>query len=153
MEMSSFIVWCNQNEGFLSAILTMVALLLSALTMIMTYRLGAMPYKKKLTFVPSVYESMGKIYMNLTVINCGNATVCIKSLSICNNEMLNIGMGGSDFSYITLKPCEYICKTIWLYDDLENIKQNWLDLNGHIIITAYDIAGKKYVANKGFPVG
>lgn len=153
MKITGFIAWCNQNEGFLSAILTMATLLLSTLAMIMTYRLGVMPYKKKLAFVPSVYESEGNIYMELTVINCGNATVCIKNLSICNNKMLNIGMAGRDFSYITLKPCEYICKTVCLYDDLENIKENWLDLNGHITITAYDIDGKKYVANKGFPIG
>ena len=38
-------------------------------------------------------------------------------------------------------------------DDLENIKKHELDLNGHIVLTAYDASGKKYQFKKGFPVG
>ena len=148
----SFVMWCNQNQGFISAILTVVALFLSILTMTMTYKLGRMPYKKKLRFIPTLYNKGEELYMDIVIINAGNATVCINNLTISNSDMLNIGMA-EEMGLITLKPCDYIIKTIRLYDDLENIEKRRLDLNGYIFITAYDVDGKKYMANRGFGVG
>lgn len=148
----SFVMWCNQNQGFISAILTVVALFLSILTMTMTYKLGRMPYKKKLRFIPTLYNKGEELYMDIVIINAGNATVCINNLTISNSDMLNIGMA-EEMGLITLKPCDYINKTIRLYDDLENIEKRRLDLNGYIFITAYDVDGKKYMANRGFGVG
>lgn len=150
--MNCMIMWCNQNQGFLSAILSLLALSLSVLTMIMTYRLGTMPYKKKVKMIPRLYKKKGEFYIDLTLINSGNATLCIKNIGIFNNEMLNIGMP-DEWEFVTLKPCDYYKAQIRLYDDLENIETNQLDLNGHIIIIANDVDGRCYKARKGFPVG
>ena len=150
--MNCMIMWCNQNQGFLSAILSLLALSLSVLTMIMTYRLGTMPYKKKVKMIPRLYKKKGEFYIDLTLINSGNATLCIKNIGIFNNEMLNIGMP-DEWEFVTLKPCDYYKAQIRLYDDLENIETNQLDLNGHIIIIANDVDGRRYKARKGFPVG
>ena len=146
------IEWCNQNQGFLSAILSLLALSLSVLTMIMTYRLGKMPFKKKVKIIPLLYKKNGEFYIDLTLINSGNATICINNIGIFNNKMLNIGMP-DEWEYITLKPCDDYKVDIRLYDDLENIEINQLDLNDHIIIVVYDVDGKCYKAKKGFPVG
>lgn len=150
--MICIIEWCNQNQGFLSAILSFLALALSVLTMIMTYRLGKMPYKKKIKMIPALYKKNKDFYIHLTLINSGNATICINNIGIFNNEMLNIGMP-DEWEFITLKPCDYYKVTIRLYDDLENIEINQLDLNNHIIIVANDVDGRYYKASKGFPVG
>lgn len=150
--MNNIIVWCNQNQGFLSAILSLLALSLSVLTMIMTYRLGKMPFKKKVKMIPVLYKKNEDFYIDLTLINSGNATLCIKNIGICNNEMLNIGLP-DEWKFITLKPCDYYKVQIRLYDDLENIETNQLDLNNHIIIVADDVDGRRYKASKGFPVG
>ena len=87
--MSCIIEWCNQNQGFLSAILSFLALALSVLTIIMTYRLGKMPYKKKIKMIPALYKKNEDFYIDLTLINSGNATICISNIGIFNNEMLN----------------------------------------------------------------
>lgn len=150
--MNCMIMWCNQNQGFLSAILSLLALSLSVLTMIMTYRLGKMPYKKKVKMIPLLYKKKGEFYIDLTLINSGNATLCIKNIGIFNNAMLNIGMP-DEWEFVTLKPCDYYKVQIRLYDDLENIETNQLDLNGHIIIVADDVDGRCYKVRKGFPVG
>lgn len=150
--MNNIILWCNQNQGFLSAILSVLALSLSVLTMIMTYRLGKMPYKKKVKMIPVLYKKNEEFNIDLTLINSGNATICIKNIGIFNNEMLNIGMP-DEWEYITLKPCDYYKVQIRLYDDLENIETNKLDLNNHIIIIVNDVDGRRYKARKGFPVG
>ena len=152
VSMNEFMGWCNQNQGFLSAILSFVALIVSVLTIIMTYRLGKMPFRKKLTIVPVLYGEEGEFYIDVTLINSGNATICIDNIGIFNNDMLNIGMFDK-MEYLTLRPCDYCCKKIYLYDDLENIEKNQSDLNGHIIIIVNDVDGKKYKARKGFPVG
>lgn len=144
-------MWCNQNQGFLSAILSLLALLLSVLTIVMTYRLGRMPYKKKVKMIPVLYKNNEDFYINLTLINSGNATLCVKNIGIFNNEMLNIGLP-DEWEFITLKPCDYYKVQIRLYDDLENIETNQLDLNNHIIIVADDVDGRRYKASKGFPV-
>lgn len=150
--MICIIEWCNQNQGFLSAILSVLALSLSLLTIIMTYRLGKMPYKKKIKMIPALYKKNEDFYIDLTLINSGNATICINNIGIFNNEMLNIGMP-DEWEFITLKPYDYYKVTIRLYDDLENIEANQLDLNNHIIIVVYDVDGRCYKAGKGFPVG
>lgn len=150
--MNCIIEWCNQNQGFLSAILSLLALSLSFLTMIMTYRLGKMPYKKKVKMIPVLYKKNEEFYIDLTLINSGNATLCIKNIGVLNNEMLNIGMP-DEWEFVTLKPCDYYKVQIRLYDDLENIETNQLDLNGHIIIFVNDVDGRRYKASKGFPVG
>ena len=118
----------------------------------MTYRLGKMPFKKNVKMIPVLYRKDEDFYIDLTLINCGNATLCIKNIGIFNNEMLNIGLP-DEWEFITLKPCDYYKVQIRLYDDLENIETNQLDLNKHIIIVAYDVDGRCYKARKGFPVG
>ena len=54
---------------------------------------------------------------------------------------------------IVLKPNDYIKTTVWIYDDLENILQNELDLNNHIVVKVCDVGGKVYKRSKGVPVG
>lgn len=66
--------------------------------------------------------------------------------------MLNIGLP-DEWKFITLKLCDYYKVQIRLYDDLENIETNQLNLNNHIIIVADDVDGRRYKASKGFSVG
>ena len=80
--------WCNENQGFLSALLSVLALGISVLTMFMTYRLGKMPFIKKLAMIPTLNWNSGKFCIDLKVINSGNATICIKHVSILNNDNL-----------------------------------------------------------------
>ena len=43
-----FIEWCNQNNGFISAILSIIGLLLSIIAIVISIHTARLPYKKKL---------------------------------------------------------------------------------------------------------
>lgn len=148
----NFILWCNENGGFLSAVLSILTILISVGAMYISYRVGRLPYVKKLSMIPCLCRKNDTYYIDLTIINIGNAPICIKGITISNREMLDIGITEGQTLFV-LKPSEHVRKTIRIYDDLENIKKHELDLNGHIVLTAYDASGKKYQFKKGFPVG
>ena len=150
--MDDIIMMCNENEGFVAAILSVLALIISVIAMYMSYQVGKMPFKKNVRIIPTVYKEGEEWYIDLLLINSGHATICIRTINIYNNKNLNIGMLRED-ELIVLKPCEYTRKKINLYDDLENIEKNQNDLNGHIIIIAYDVDNKIYKFTKGFGVG
>ena len=46
--MADFIKWCNENSGFLTAILSITGLLLSLIAIFVSIRTARLPYKKKL---------------------------------------------------------------------------------------------------------
>ena len=48
--MKDIILWCNENEGFISAVLSIVTIILSGVAVFFTYKIGKMPYKKKITY-------------------------------------------------------------------------------------------------------
>ena len=46
--MNEIINWCNNNDGFIMAILAFLSLLLSAVAIIVSIKTARMPYKKGL---------------------------------------------------------------------------------------------------------
>lgn len=144
--------WCNGNQGFLSAILSVVTIFISILAIRMTYKIGKMPYKKHISIIPFLYKDEDKYFIDVVVVNTGLATVLIKSICIANNDNLVIGDYGK-IEPMALCPNDFVRHKIEIYDDVENIKRHEQDLNNHIKITVYGYNKEKYVQCKGFPVG
>ena len=44
----NIIQWCNENTGFLTAILSLIGLVLSVTAIVVSIRTARLPYKKKL---------------------------------------------------------------------------------------------------------
>ena len=44
----NIIRWCNENNGFLTAILSLIGLVLSVTAIVVSIRTARLPYKKKL---------------------------------------------------------------------------------------------------------
>lgn len=151
--MCEIINWCNQNEGFLAAVLSVLTILISVMTMIMTYRLGKMPYKRKLNIIPFLHKEEDEYFVELLIVNNGFATINIRTIHIENMNHLVIGMAEIKSELIILKPNEYIKQKVKIFDDLENISEHELDLNNHVVIKVWDVDGKVYKRSKGFPVG
>lgn len=150
--MMDMINWCNGNQGFLSAVLSVVTIFISILAIRMTYKMGKMPYKKHISIIPFLSGDEDKYFIDVMVVNTGLATVLIRSISITNNDDLVIGDYGK-IQPIALRPNDFIRHKIEIYDDIENIMRHELDLNNHIKITVYGYNNEKYVQCKGFPVG
>ena len=55
--MHSIITWCNENQGFFSAVLCTLTILTSLLTVLFTWKVGKMPYKKNLAVMIGYWGS------------------------------------------------------------------------------------------------
>lgn len=150
--MKYIISWCNSNQGFLSAILSIITIFISILTIRMTYKIGKMPYKKSISVMPLLLKNQEKYIMDVMIINTGLVTILIRNICITNNDNLVIGHC-SKIEPEALQPNGFIRREIEIYDDIENIKKHELDLNNHIKIIVYGYNGEKYIQSKGFPVG
>ncbi len=150
--MTNILNWCNCNQGFLSAVLSVATIFISILTIRMTYKIGKMPYKKHISIIPFLFKDGDKYFMDVIVVNTGLATVLIDSICITNNDNLVIG-DYSKIEPIALQPNDFMRHKIEIYDDIENIKRHEQDLNNHIKITVRGYNKEKYVQCKGFPVG
>ena len=53
----NIIRWCNENNGFLTAILSLIGLVLSVTAIVVSIRTARLPYKKKLML--GSYMSVG----------------------------------------------------------------------------------------------
>ena len=106
------IEWCNANEGFISALLTIVSILLSVLAIVISIIVAKIPYKKKIAI--SFYTCLGagsnteNNYYSVEATNIGNRAIKVLFVGIgykqsgkwkklysihmknSQNEMLNI---------------------------------------------------------------
>ena len=85
-----FIEWCNQNNGFISAILSIIGLLLSIIAIVISIHTARLPYKKKLLLGSSLLLGVSQIPlrgtetslvgMSSTATNVGNRTISLMYL-------------------------------------------------------------------------
>lgn len=91
--MNGFIEWCNNNTGFISAILSIVGILLSLIAIVVSIRTARLPYKRKIkvtsstdlyfSFIPILNKSTSSIHgITINAINVGNRDVTITYLGI-----------------------------------------------------------------------
>lgn len=58
--MSEFIKWCNENQGYLSFLLTLVTTVISVVAIIVSIRTARLPYKKKIKLTGSFKYGIGQ---------------------------------------------------------------------------------------------
>lgn len=92
--MELIVNWCNENNGFITAILSAIGLLLSVTAIVVSIRTARLPYKKKLKLTSSVDVAFSKntitgevisSIMGITVnaANIGSRNVSIVYLGLC----------------------------------------------------------------------
>jgi len=79
-----FIQWCNDDNGFLTAVLSLIGLILSATAIVVSIRTARLPYKKKLLLgmSPSI-EYRGtetRLMLSSRATNVGNRTISLTYL-------------------------------------------------------------------------
>ena len=90
--MSAFIEWCNNNTGFVSAILSFVGVSISLIAIIISLWTARLPYKKKLAITSGTYFTTydDEVGIHITVTNVGNRPVYIDTVGIVVNKQLMI---------------------------------------------------------------
>ena len=86
----NIIRWCNENNGFLTAILSLIGLVLSVTAIVVSIRTARLPYKKKLmlgsymsvgaSMIPGVGAETQILGMSASATNVGNRTINITYL-------------------------------------------------------------------------
>ena len=79
-----FIQWCNDNNDFLTVVLSIIGLVLSVTAIAVSIRTAKLPYKKKLLLTSSVlrefnYE-LNIVGLVVTAVNVGNRSITITCL-------------------------------------------------------------------------
>ena len=85
-----FIQWCNDNNGFLTAVLSLIGLILSVTAIVVSIRTARLPYKKKLLLGSSLLLGVSRIPLrgtetsliglSSTATNIGNRTISLTYL-------------------------------------------------------------------------
>lgn len=84
--MESIISWCNENQGFISAILAALSLLVSVLAIIISVKVAKLPYKKKLAISFFTNIGVGGLsgtnFYSIEALNIGNRAVKVDFVGI-----------------------------------------------------------------------
>ena len=84
--MQSVIMWCNANQGFVSALLALVSLALSSAAIIVSIIVDRLPFRKKLAI--GFYTNMGVglsdglQFYSVEATNIGNRTIKVSFVGI-----------------------------------------------------------------------
>lgn len=148
-----FIKFCNNNQGFLSAIFSACSLLVSIIAIVLTFYNSILPYKKRLECTGNLYEKDGKIIGTVDVVNCGNRAIMIKEINvITKNTRLHVGSRMKAHVF-RLLPGVMKRAHIRIYDEEELIRKNLIDVNSIIYIEIIDTENKHYRFKNNFAVG
>lgn len=149
---ASVINWCNTNQGFLSAILTIMTIVISVIAIRNSNRIGKMPYEKKIKVVPCYYHENGEPVIEVMVVNYGLITLVIDHLLIRDKKGEVVGSENTIYP-IVLKPTESKKFEIHI-DDRNGLMEKYaLDLNGKMTIEIHEFGNEVTKFKKGFPVG
>lgn len=122
------IEWCNSNQGFISAILSLLTLIVSIIAIIISLITSRLPFKKKLlvtcgSVIGIGFENTG---VHVTATNIGNRNVFIKNLGIKVGKNIFTNIKTIEESRIILKPAETTTQYFWSsdYSNLSKVNQN-----------------------------
>ena len=150
--MNNIIEWCNVNQGFMSAILTVMAILINIIALYSSYKIGKIPYEKKLKVIPTYYEIANEPVIDVELVNYGISTLVLEDVSIKDSK--NSYVGGTCISDpIILKPSENKKITFDITDYNGLIERYAMNLNGKMTIEVHEYGGRKHKFKRGFPVG
>ena len=155
--MKNIINWCNENQGFFSALLCTLTIFTSGLTVFFTWKVGKMPYKKKLTVMIGYWGSneVGH-HLRISIANVGRVPIYIRDVMVKSSKgdlLVVMGTCDLDKNFLIIPPNEIIAQEIGV-ENIDHIFDRYgLDLNGHIEIIVIDLEGRKYSFTKGWPAG
>ena len=154
--MGQIIQWCNNNDGFTSAILSVIGLGLSVIAIWVSISTARLPYRKKITVqmntvygvfdVPGLYDQLPVIALAATITNIGNRPIYVEYLGFSileNGKFLRMYPRGSELrSNFSLAPSEvvknkYDCKIL-----LDSLSKQ--DPKSKLYVLAIDTEGKEY---------
>ena len=123
--MECMIKWCNENQGFFSALLCTLTILTSILTIFFTWKVGTLPYKKKLTVMAGYWGSDEDGHnLRISIVNVGRIPVYIRSVEVesYKGDLLgNMATMDLDKNFLIINPNELSLGSDPLTTFLQNV--------------------------------
>lgn len=139
----NIIKWCNENEGFINALLSLLTIVVSVIAIIISIITARSPYKRKLAVSGGTSIGIGFNFLGLhvTAVNVGNIPIMIKQLGVKIGKEVCININTISESRIMLKPTE--TTTQYFFDENFEI---FKEFNPRKRVYAYveDTEGRKY---------
>ena len=150
MPMTTIIQWCNQNSGFVNAVLAFSGFLMSVIAISVSIYTARLPYKKKLLLSAGNYVSAtGERGFHITVTNIGNRPIQIVLISfqIDDGQKLNYfdpfqTKNYADNILVTSKQTGVYYDNNLIKNFQKILRKN--KITGNIYIYAEDTEGTKY---------
>ena len=155
------IQWCNDNNGFLSAILSLIGLILSVTAIVVSIRTARLPYKKKIVLglslllgasvVPGVSVKSSILGLSASATNVGNRTV---NLTYLGYAVIKDGRFNMLYPYnrefdskASLAPSEMSESQFYTDELIKCFSRE--DRNIKLFVYAKDTEGKEYKRKAG----
>lgn len=159
--MQSFIQWCNNNSGFVSAILSIVGIAISLIAIIVSIKTARLPYKKKLMLSSSaligantaagLLATPAIIGMEAAAANVGNRAISITYLGYAIKK-------DGQFSKIYPVNRQFDCKGLLNPSEVKSVQFSTEELvkgfakedpKTELYVFASDTEGKEYLRKAG----
>ncbi len=104
--MNEIIVWCNNNQGFIDAVLSLTTIFMSVVAICISIHTARLPYKKKIIVRCGIATSYFERGYHVDAINVGNRNVKISTIGFYVGKKVAINMLTIKDSIIILPPSE-----------------------------------------------
>ena len=133
----------------------MFTILLSILTIGLTFKIGTGSFRSRITVTPNIYEDNGLIYLGIHIANLGYSAVMINCIDVVNLEGITIGsLPDIWHNPILIPPNKFHNVNIVLRMSMKEMEFIAFDINDKLEIRLYETkARRKHVFRNGFPVG
>ena len=92
MSMDTIISWCNENQGFFLAVLCSLTVLTSLLTVFFTWKVGMMPYRKRLSVMLDYWgNDEDGHHLRISIVNVGRLPIYIKQVEVKDKKGIFLG--------------------------------------------------------------
>ena len=144
--MDEIINWCNSNEGFVTALLSILTLATSIIAIIVSICTARLPYKKKLLLKFGSFIGVGLIKelqgIHITITNIGNRDINIADLGILISKQVYDRIENKEENRIKLISGE--SKTVYYtIDEIKDATKN-VDSSKRMYAYVLDTEDKKY---------
>lgn len=154
----NFIQWCDDNNGFLTAILSLIGLILSVTAIVVSICTARLPYKKRIVLgwevvgiVPGVGVKSSVLGMSASATNVGNRTVNLRYLGYAvkkDREYHHFNLIYREFnSKASLAPSEWSERLFYTHELIEQLSRE--NRNIEFFVYAIDTEGKEYTEEIG----
>ena len=140
-----FVIWCNDNQGFITAVFSLLSLLISSIAIVISITTAKLPYKRALRVSNGSYFSIGDDMQNMqgvyvNVLNVGNIPINISEVGLLCGEMQCININTISEARGVLKQMETVEQSF----PIEDLQESFRGKKGRVYAFAKDAEGHIY---------